>query len=89
MYTNRPVWDGFPTASELRSNRHVKQRTMESDMAEKFNPAPADNHAAPKQAQKADKEMHEKLDNGLEGTFPASDPVSSTQPATSKADAQR
>ena len=47
----------------------------------KFDPAPHDKHAAdPKEAQKADKEMHDKLDKGLDGTFPASDPVSSTQP---------
>ena len=51
----------------------------------KFNPAPPDKHADdPKQARKADKEMHDALDKGLEGTFPASDPVSSTQPAKSK-----
>jgi hypothetical protein len=31
--------------------------------------------------------MHDALDKGLEGTFPASDPVSSTQPAKSKPDA--
>jgi hypothetical protein len=50
-------------------------------MAEKFNPAPTDKHAAdPKQAQKADKDIHSKLDKGLEGTFPASDPASSTEP---------
>ncbi|HEY8671801.1 MAG TPA: hypothetical protein VIL63_13230 [Terriglobales bacterium] len=50
-------------------------------MTEKFDPAPTDKHAAdPKQAQKADKEMRSKLDKGLEGTFPASDPVSSTEP---------
>jgi hypothetical protein len=61
---------------------------MEDVMAEKFNPAPADKHAAdPKQAQKSDKEMHEKLDKGLEGTFPASDPVSSAQPGKTKPDA--
>ena len=59
-------------------------------MAEKFNPAPADKHAAdPKQAQKADKDMHDKLHKGLEDTFPASDPVSSAQPAKSKPDADR
>jgi hypothetical protein len=53
---------------------------MENVMAEKFNPAPADKHAAdPKQAQKADKDMHDKLHKGLEDTFPASDPVSSAQ----------
>jgi hypothetical protein len=57
-------------------------------MAEKFDPAPTDKHAAnPRQAQKADKEMHYKLHKGLEGTFPASDPVSSAQPAKSKPDA--
>jgi hypothetical protein len=60
---------------------------MEDVMAEKFNPGPTDKHAAdPKAAQKADKQIHDKLDKGLEGTFPASDPVSSTQPAKSKSD---
>ena len=58
-------------------------------MAKKFDPAPLDKHAAdPKQAQKADKEMHDKLDEGLEGTFPASDPVSTVQPAKSKPDSK-
>ena len=48
-----------------------------------------DKHAAnPKQAQKADKEMHDMLNKGLEGTFPASDPVSTVQPAKSKPDAK-
>jgi hypothetical protein len=56
----------------------------------KFDPAPADKHADdPKQARKADKEMHDKLDKGLEGTFPASDPVSSTQPGKSKPDGKK
>jgi hypothetical protein len=62
---------------------------MEAAMADKFDPAPKDKHAAdPKQAQKADKEMHDKLNKGLEGTFPASDPVSTVQPAKSKPDAK-
>jgi len=57
-------------------------------MTEKFNPAPKDKHSEdPKQARKSDKKVREELDNGLEGTFPASDPVSSTQPAKSKPDA--
>jgi hypothetical protein len=57
-------------------------------MSEKFNPAPIDKHAvAPGQAQKADKDTHDKLEKGLEGTFPASDPPSSTQPAKLKPDA--
>jgi hypothetical protein len=73
-------------------NRPVKEtlasNSMEDVMAQKFDPAPADKHAAdPKQAQKADKDMHDKLHKGLEGTFPASDPVSSAQPAKSKPDA--
>ena len=37
----------------------------------------------------ADREMHEKLETGLVGTFPASDPVSAAQPAPSKADGDR
>jgi hypothetical protein len=57
-------------------------------MSKKFDPAPADKHAEdPKQAQKADKDTHDKLEKGLEGTFPASDPPSSTRPAKSKPDA--
>jgi hypothetical protein len=57
-------------------------------MNDKFNPAPHDKHATdPKQARKADKEITKDLDKGLEETFPASDPVSSTQPAKSKPDA--
>jgi hypothetical protein len=37
--------------------------------------------------EKADKEVKDKLDKELEGTFPASDPVSNAQPAKSKSDA--
>jgi len=56
-------------------------------MAEKFNPAAHDKHAVdPREAAKADREMHEKLEKGLIDTFPASDPVSAAQPAPSKAD---
>lgn len=51
----------------------------------KFDPAPHDKHAeSAEHAQKADKEMHSKLEKGLEDTFPASDPVSATQPKKSK-----
>jgi hypothetical protein len=65
------------------------QDPMEAAMTDKFDPAPKDKHAAdPKEAQKADKEMHDKLNKGLEGTFPASDPVSTVQPAKSKPDAK-
>ncbi|MGY8662731.1 hypothetical protein Q3C01_10225 [Bradyrhizobium sp. UFLA05-109] len=58
-------------------------------MAEKFNPAPHDKHAEnPREALAADRETHAKLDAGLIDTFPASDPVSATQPTPSKADAE-
>jgi hypothetical protein len=56
----------------------------EKAASEKFNPAPLDKHADdPGSATKADKK-HEELDKGLEDTFPASDPPSSTQPAPRK-----
>ena len=56
-------------------------------MTEKFDPAPLDKYAAdPNEAANADRDMHGKLKSGLIGTFPASDPVSITQPPTSKHD---
>ncbi len=58
-------------------------------MAEKFDPAPHDKHADDLlEALAADRETHAKLDRGLVDTFPASDPVSVTQPTPSKADAE-
>jgi hypothetical protein len=58
-------------------------------MYDKFDPAPTDKHADdPKQAVKSDKKLKSELDKGLEGTFPASDPPSSTEPAKSKRDAK-
>lgn len=58
-------------------------------MAKKFDPAPHDKHAAdPKEAAKADKDMHARLEAGLVDTFPASDPVSAAQPTPSKADSE-
>ncbi|MCP4616310.1 MAG: hypothetical protein GY844_07715 [Bradyrhizobium sp.] len=57
-------------------------------MAEKFDPAPHDKHADdPREALRADREIHARLEKGLVDTFPASDPVSATQPAKSKLDA--
>ena len=59
-------------------------------MAEKFDPAAHDKHADnPRDALLADREMHAKLEAGLVGSFPASDPVSAAQPAPSKADGDR
>lgn len=56
-------------------------------MAEKFNPAPRDKLAVdPREAARADQETHAQLEAGLIDTFPASDPVSVTQPAPTKAD---
>jgi hypothetical protein len=59
-------------------------------MAEKFNPAAHDKHAAdPREAARADRETHGKLEAGLVGSFPASDPVSSAQPSPSKHDSRQ
>jgi hypothetical protein len=53
-------------------------------MAEKFNPAPHDKHAVdPQEAAASDQEMHARLEAGLIDSFPASDPVSATQPSLS------
>lgn len=58
-------------------------------MKDSFDPAPHDKHAAdPVEAAKADKQFKTKLEQGLEETFPASDPVNATQPAKSKPDAK-
>jgi len=59
-------------------------------MAAKFDPGARDKHAAdPREALRADREIHERLEAGLVDTFPASDPVSAAQPAPSKADGDR
>ena len=59
-------------------------------MVEKFNPAPHDKHAIdPREAVRADRDMHARLEAGLIDSFPASDPVSATQPARSKHDGDR
>jgi hypothetical protein len=59
-------------------------------MAEKFDPAAHDKHAAnPRAAALADRDTRAKLEAGLIGSFPASDPVSAAQPASSKADGDR
>jgi hypothetical protein len=59
-------------------------------MADKFNPAAHDKHAAdPREALRADREAHAKLETGLMDSFPASDPVSVAQPAPSKHDGDR
>jgi hypothetical protein len=62
---------------------------MEDIMAEKFDPAPHDRHAAdPREAALADRDIHAKLEAGLVGSFPASDPVSAAQPSPSKHDGE-
>ena len=59
-------------------------------MAEKFNPAAHDKYAAdPAEFALADRDIHAELEAGLMDTFPASDPVSATQPAPSKQDNRR
>ena len=54
----------------------------------RFNPAPVDKHADPANTgkAKAKKDRETSLDEGLEETFPASDPVNVAQPAHSKHD---
>ena len=78
------------TAKRLRkgtANREGIGLKMGDFMSDKFNPAPVDKHAAnPKEAAKADRTTHAELQKGLKGTFPASDPISATQPAPSKHD---
>lgn len=59
-------------------------------MAEKFDPAPHDKYAeGVKEAARADRKTSEDLKAGLNDTFPASDPVSATQPDKSKHDADK
>jgi hypothetical protein len=59
-------------------------------MAEKFNPAAHDKHAAdPREAASADRDAHARLEAGLIDSFPASDPVSAAQPSPSKRDGGR
>ena len=56
-------------------------------MAEKFNPAPPDKHAADaKETSVRDKAKEDELDKGLKDSFPASDPVSPAQPSKTKPD---
>ena len=57
-------------------------------MAEKFDPAPFDKYAPdPKKAMKADRNVDEQLKAGIVGgSFPASDPLSATQPSPLKYD---
>lgn len=63
---------------------------MAVKLAEKFDPAPHDKHAAnPIAALRADREAHAELETGLMDSFPASDPPSATQPARSTLDGDR
>jgi hypothetical protein len=59
-------------------------------MAEKFDPAAHDKHAADSgEAALADQKMHGLLETALIDSFPASDPVSIAQPLQSKPDRGR
>jgi hypothetical protein len=59
-------------------------------MAEKFDPAPHDKYAeGVKEAAREDRKTHEELKTGLRDTFPASDPVSATQPDKSRHDSDQ
>jgi hypothetical protein len=75
---------------ELRDIRGVIPAMEAHNMAERFNPAAHDKHAAnPREAALADQETHARLEAGLIDSFPASDPVSATQPSPSKHDGDR
>ena len=59
-------------------------------MSKKFEPAPKDKHAdTPNERVAADKKADDELRKGLKGSFPASDPPSSTQPSTTGGDADK
>jgi len=59
-------------------------------MAEQFDPAAHDKHAAdPREAAAANRETHAKLEAALIDSFPASDPVSVAQPSPSRHDRKR
>jgi hypothetical protein len=83
-----PVLAGLFLGERL-GHGHVRL-LREAQMAEKFDPSPIDKNAAdPQQVAGADREKHAKLEAGLIDTFPASDPVSATQPAPSKHDGEQ
>jgi len=57
-------------------------------MTEKFNPSPTDKHAEdPKRSLQQDNKEDDELEKGLKDSFPASDPVSSTQASKATPDA--
>jgi hypothetical protein len=57
---------------------------MPEKSADKFDPAPHDRHAEDyREAARLDRET--RLDGALQDTFPASDPVSASQPSTPRA----
>lgn len=59
-------------------------------MTEKFDPAPHDKYAEGlKEGLKKNRQTHEELKTGLKDSFPASDPVSATQPEKSKHDEKK
>jgi hypothetical protein len=59
-------------------------------VAEKFNPSAPDKHADDSRAAAlADAEMHARLEAGLIDSFPASDPASAAQPASTRHDRDR
>jgi hypothetical protein len=70
-----------PTVSPLSYDH----KTRAAAMTRSFDPAPHDKHAVdPKEAARLDREASRHLDEGLAGTFPASDPVSATVPPPGK-----
>src|SRR5690606_28104014 len=69
---------------------HKKADHKKPEQHKAIDLAPFDAHAVdPKEAARLDREASNNLQQGLEDSFPASDPVSLTQPAPSKHDSNR
>jgi hypothetical protein len=58
-------------------------------MAQKFDPVPADKHAEPTKNDRRRDAADDELEQGLKGSFPASDPTSTTQPTKTDLDYRR
>lgn len=73
-----------PGSQEVVRNNGIREALdsiEEHLMSEKFEPAPLDKHAEkPGKKDKLSDKAHGELEKGLEDSFPASDPPSSTSP---------
>src|SRR5260370_20067280 len=71
----------------MSEKKMAEKKVIAKKTAEKFNPSAPDKHADdPRAAALADEEMHARLEAGLIDSFPASDPASAAQPASTRHD---